>query len=98
MAKMVKLQLAPLRREEEAAMPQNLTLMNKAVAQAVGLAKQLKDFAQYYGHEELSFTLSKVNDILHETKLRAPKYQKTITDFFLKSIITLKAFPTRKLR
>ena len=57
MAKMVKLQLAPLRREGEAAMPQNLTLMNKTVAQAVGLAKQLKDFAQYYGHEELSFTL-----------------------------------------
>ena len=39
-------------------------------------------FAQHYGHEELSFTLSKVNDILHEIKLRAPKYQKTITDFF----------------
>ena len=69
-------------------MPQNLTLMNKTVAQAVRLAKQLKDFAQYYGHE-LSFTLfffsftrSKVNDILHEIELRAPKYQKTITDFF----------------
>ena len=54
----------------------------KTVAQAVGLAEQLKDVAQYYGHEELSFTLSKVNDILHEIKLRAPKYQKTITDFF----------------
>ena len=50
-----------------------------------GLAEQLKDFAQYYGHEELSFTLrslSKFNDILHEIKLRAPKYQKTITGFF----------------
>ena len=84
-------------------MPQNLTLMNKTVAQAVGLAKQLKDFAQYDMKNFLShyfffyFTLSKVNDILHEIKLRAPKYQKTITDFF-KSIITLKAFPTRKLR
>lgn len=54
----------------------------KTVAQAVGLAEQLKDFAQYYGHEELSFTLSKVNDMLHEIKLRAPKHQKTITDFF----------------
>ena len=70
-------------------MPQNLTLINKTVARAVGLAKQLKDFAQYYGLEELSFTLSKVNDILPEIKLRAPKYQKTITDFFffLKSIL-----------
>ena len=67
------------------------------VAQAVGLAKQLKDFAQYYGHEELSFTLSKVNSILHEMTLRAPKYHKTITaDFFLLEIhiVTLKAFPT----
>ena len=63
-------------------MPQNLTLMNKTVTQAVRLAKQLKDFAQYYGHEELSFTLSKVSDILHEIKLRALKYQKTITFFF----------------
>ena len=32
----------------------------------IGLAEQLKDFAQYHGHEELSFTLSKVDDILHE--------------------------------
>ena len=74
MTKMIKLQLAlppptPLRSKRETAMPQNLTLMNKTVAQAVGLAKQRKDFAQYYGHEELSFTLSKVNSILHEMKL-----------------------------
>ena len=41
----------------------------KTVAKAVGLAEQLKDFVQYYGHEELSFTLSKVNDILREIKL-----------------------------
>ena len=54
----------------------------KTVAQAVRLAEQLKDFAQYYKHEELSFILSKVNDKLHEIKLRAPKHQKTITDFF----------------
>ena len=68
--------------------------------QAVGLAKPLKDFAQYYEHEELSLTLRKVNDIQHEIKLEAPKYQKTISDFFsfLISIITLKAFPTRKSR
>ena len=54
----------------------------KTVAQAVGLAEPLKDFAQYYEHEQLFLTLSKVNDILHEIKLQAPKYQKTITDFF----------------
>ena len=73
-------------------MQQKLTLMNydpelkepavKTVAQAVALAEPLKEFTQYYGHEELSLTLSKVNDILHEIKLRAPKYQKTTTDFF----------------
>ena len=92
MTKMIKLQLALLRCERKAAMPQNLTLMNKTVAQATGLAKQLKDFAQYYGHEELSFTLSKVNDILHEIKLRAPKYQKTITNFFLNPYCYVKSF------
>ena len=54
----------------------------KTVAQAVALAEPLKDFAQYYEHEELSLTLRKVNDILHEIKLQASKYQKTITDFF----------------
>ena len=62
-------------------MQQKLTLMN-ITTQAVGLAEPLKDFAQYYEHEELSLTLRKVNDILHEIKLQAPKYQKTITDFF----------------
>ena len=43
---------------------------NRSVKWPVGLAEWLKDFAQYY--EESSFTLSKVNDILHEIKLRAP--------------------------
>ena len=33
-----------------------------SVKWAIGLAEQLKDFAQYYGHERSSFTLSKVND------------------------------------
>ena len=94
MTKMMKLELVPERSERETAMPQKLTLMNittrnsrnqlsrQSYRQSAWLAEQLKDFAHYYGHEELSFTLSKVNDILHEIKLRAPKYQKTITDFF----------------
>ena len=57
--------------------------------------KKLKDFAQNYGHKELSFTLSKVSSILHEIKLRAPKYHKTITaDSFLLEIhiVSLKVF------
>ena len=51
-------------------------------------------------YEKLSFTLCEVNDILHEIKLRAPKYQKSITECFLleKHIVTLKAFPPRYLR
>ena len=42
---------------------------NRSVKWPVGLAEQLKDFAQHYRHEESSFTLSKVNDILDEVKL-----------------------------
>ena len=44
---------------------------------SVGPAEQLKDFARYYGHEELSFTLSKANDILLEIKRRASIISKT---------------------
>ena len=97
MTKMMKLELAPEKANAEEVdldeyYDQELKEPAvKTVAQAVGLAEQLKDFAQYYGYEELSFTLrslSKVNDILHEIKLPGPKYQKTITVFFfLKSIL-----------
>ena len=45
-------------------------------------AEQLKDFAQFNRHEELSLALSKVSDMLHKIKLRSPKLQTTITDFF----------------
>ena len=44
---------------------------NHSVKWPVGLAEQLKDFAQYYGHAELSFTLSNANDILLKIKRRA---------------------------
>ena len=91
MTKMMKLELAPEKANAEEVdldeyYDQELEEPAvKTVAQGVRLAEQLKDFAQYYGHEELSFTLrsqSKVNDILHELKLRGLKYQKTITGFF----------------
>ena len=100
MTKMMKLQLATERSERGTAMSQKLTLtkittrnsrnqLSRQSHRLSGLQSSLTDFAQYYGHEELSFTLSKVNDILHEIKLRAPKYQRTTTDlfFFLKSIL-----------
>lgn len=54
----------------------------KTVSKAEEIAEQLKDFAQFHGYEELSLTLSKVNDLLHEIKLRGPKSQTTITEFF----------------
>ena len=47
------------------------------------MAEQLKDFAQFNGHEELSLALSKVSDLLHQIKLRSPKLQTTITAFSL---------------
>ena len=34
----------------------------QTVAKAVGITGQLKDFAQYYGHEERSFTLTTNNN------------------------------------
>ena len=69
----------------------------KTVAQAVGLAEQLKYFSQYYGHEELSCTLSKVNDTLNYIKKTSENNNRF---FFLLEIHigTLIAFPTRKLR
>ena len=54
----------------------------KTVQKAEEVAEQLKDFAQFNGHEELSLVLRKVSDLLHQIKLRSPKLQTTITDFF----------------
>ena len=54
----------------------------KKVQKAEEVAEQLKDFAQFNGHEEVSLALSKVSDLFHQIKLRSPKLQKTITDFF----------------
>ena len=54
----------------------------KTEPKAEEVAEQLKDFAQYNGHEELLLALSKVSDLLHQIKLRSPKSQTTITVFF----------------
>ena len=54
----------------------------KTVPKAGEVAEQLKDFVQFNGHEELSLALSKVRDLFHQNKLRSPKLQTTITDFF----------------
>ena len=54
----------------------------KTVQKAEEVAEQLKDFAQFNSHEELSLALSKVSDLVHQIKLHSPKLQTTITDFF----------------
>ena len=56
--------------------------VTKTVQKAEEVTEQLKDFAQFDGHEELSLALSKVSDLLHQIKLSSPKLQTTITDFF----------------
>ena len=46
------------------------------------MAEQLRDFAQFDGHQELSLVLSKVNDILSDIKLRKPKQQTLRSNYF----------------
>ena len=48
------------------------------------MAEQLRDFAQFNGHLVLvlSLALSKVNDILSDIKLRKPKQQTLISNYF----------------
>ena len=43
------------------------------------MAEQLRDFAHLNGHQELALVLSKVNDIVSDTKLRKPKQQTLIS-------------------
>ena len=51
-------------------------------SEAANMAEQLRDFAQFNGHQELSLALSKVNDILNDIKLRKPKQQTLISNYF----------------
>ena len=46
------------------------------------MAEQLKDLAQFNGYKQLPLALSKLSDLLHQVKLRSPKLQTRITDFF----------------
>ena len=46
------------------------------------MAEQLRGFAKFNGHQELSLALSKVNDILSVNKLRKPKKQTLISNYF----------------
>ena len=54
----------------------------KSVSQVANMAEQLRDFAQFNGHQELSLGLSKVNDILSDIKLQKPKQQTLISNYF----------------
>ena len=55
----------------------------KTVRKAEEVAEQLKDFAQYNGHEELLLALSNVSDLLHQIKLRNPKSRRRLLIFLL---------------
>ena len=51
----------------------------KSVSEEANVTEQLRDFAQFNGHQELSLALSKVNDILSDIKLRKPKQHTLIS-------------------
>ena len=46
------------------------------------MAEQLRDFAQFNGHHDLSLALSKVKDLLSDIKQWKPKQQTLISNFF----------------
>ena len=55
----------------------------KSVSEAANMAQQLRDFAKFNGHQELSLALSKVNGILSDIKLvRKPKQQTLMSNYF----------------
>lgn len=49
------------------------------------MAEQLRDFAQFNGHHDLSLALSKVKDLLSDIKQWKPKQQTLISIFFFSS-------------
>ena len=54
----------------------------KSSTQALQIAKQLTEFVEYSGLEELSSALLNVNDILRDLRLREPRKQTFIDSFF----------------
>ena len=60
--------------------------MIKTSAQALKMAEQLSEFADFQGHEELSNVLLKVNDILRDLRfIREPRKQTYIDKLFTPS-------------
>lgn len=60
--------------------------MIKTSAQALKMAEQLSEFADFQGHEELSNALLKVNDILRDLRfIREPRKQTYIDKLFTPS-------------
>ena len=54
----------------------------KSLTEAMKLAEQLRHFAQFHGHQELSLSLAKSNDLIYALKLEGPKRQTHLKDFF----------------
>ena len=55
----------------------------KSLTEAMKLAEQLRHFAQFHGHQELSLSLAKSNDLIYALKLQGPKQQTHLKDFFM---------------
>ena len=54
----------------------------KSLSEAMKLVEQLQHFAQFHGYQELSLSLGKSNDQIYALKLRGPKRQTRMQDFF----------------
>ena len=50
------------------------------------MTKELSEFANYHGNEELSNTLFKVSDFLRDLKIREPQKQTWIDSYFFTNI------------
>lgn len=54
----------------------------KSLTEAMKLVEQLRHFAQFHGHQDLSLSLAKSNDLIYALKLQGPKRQTHLKDFF----------------
>ena len=54
----------------------------KTVREAMESGDELRKFAQFNGHQELSLAMSRVNDLLSQIKLSSPQQQTKIYDYF----------------
>ena len=54
----------------------------KSLAEALRITDQLRHFAQFNEYQDLALAVGKANDVISSLKLRAPKRQTALTDYF----------------